>query len=40
MSLRQIIPELKKRRIRLALENHEYETSDELAAVMKRLDTP
>ena len=40
MSLRQIIPELKKRRIRLALENHEYETSDELATVVKRLDTP
>ena len=40
MTLCQIIPELKKRRIRLALENHEYETSEELVQVMKKLNTP
>ena len=40
MTLREIIPELKKRRIRIALENHEYEISDELVKVVQKLDSP
>lgn len=40
MELEKIIPELKKRRIRIALENHEYEISRELTDVMKKLNSP
>lgn len=40
MELKKMIPELKKRRIKLALENHEYEISSELVEVMKKLDSP
>ena len=40
MTLREIIPELKKRRIRIALENHEYEISDELVKVVQKLVSP
>lgn len=40
VSLQQIIPVLKKYRIRLALENHEYETSEELVNVIKKVNSP
>lgn len=40
VSLKQVIPVLKKYRIRLALENHEYETSDELTKVMEQVNSP
>lgn len=40
VSLKQIIPVLKKHRIRLALENHEYETSGELVRVMEQIQSP
>ncbi len=40
VSLKRIIPALKKYRVRLALENHEYETADELVEVMKKVDSP
>ena len=39
-TLQPIIPELQKRRIKIGLENHEYETSEELVDVVKRLNTP
>ena len=39
-TFRQIIPELQKRRIKIGLENHEYETSEELVNVVKQLNTP
>lgn len=38
--LQRIIPLLKKYRIKLALENHEYETSEELVAVVQELNCP
>lgn len=40
VSLKRLIPVLKKYRIRLALENHEYETSDELVKVMEQVNSP
>lgn len=40
VSLKKMIPVLKKYRIKLALENHEYETSDELVSVMKQINSP
>lgn len=40
ISLKNIIPVLKKYRIRLALENHEYETSEELVHVMEQVNSP
>ncbi len=40
VSLKKIIPALKKYRIRLALENHEYETSRELVRVMEQVRSP
>lgn len=39
-SLKKIIPVLKKYRVRLALENHEYETSEELVQVIRQIDSP
>ena len=39
-TLRQIIPELRKRRIKIGLENHEYETSEELVKVVKQINSP
>ncbi|MGL5049787.1 MAG: sugar phosphate isomerase/epimerase family protein [Cetobacterium sp.] len=36
----KIIPLLKKNRIKLALENHEYETSEELVELIKRINSP
>lgn len=38
--VRKIIPLLEKYRIKLALENHEYETSEELVAVIKEINNP
>ncbi|WP_101474818.1 MULTISPECIES: sugar phosphate isomerase/epimerase family protein [Fusobacterium] len=38
--LRRVLPLLKKYRIKLALENHEYETSEELVDVVKKIDSP
>jgi len=40
VSMNKVIPLLKKYRIKLALENHEYETSEELVGVMKQLNSP
>lgn len=40
VSLQKILPVLKKYRICLALENHEYETADELVDVVKKLNSP
>lgn len=40
VSLKQIIPVLKKYRVRIALENHEYETSGELVRVMDEIRSP
>ncbi|MDO4268171.1 MAG: sugar phosphate isomerase/epimerase family protein [Eubacteriales bacterium] len=39
-TLRLIIPELQKRRIKIGLENHEYETSAELVSVVRKLNSP
>ena len=39
-TLQEIIPQLQKRRIKIGLENHEYETSEELVDVVKRLNSP
>ena len=39
-NLYEIIPFLKKYRIKLALENHEYETSEELVKVIKKINSP
>lgn len=36
----KLIPLLEKNRIKLALENHEYETSDELVELIKRINSP
>jgi 3-oxoisoapionate decarboxylase len=36
----QIVPLLKKFRIKLAIENHEYETSDEIIRMIKEVDSP
>lgn len=38
--IKKLIPVLKKYRVKLALENHEYETSEELVEVMKELNSP
>ncbi len=38
-NFKNIVPELKKYRIRLALENHEYETSEELVELVKAVDS-
>ncbi len=38
--LKNIVPELKKYRIRIALENHEYETSEELVKIIKEVNSP
>lgn len=40
ISLKRMIPVLKKYRIKLALENHEYETSMELVHVMEQIQSP
>ena len=40
VTLRKIIPELQKRRIKIGLENHEYETSEELVKVIKEINSP
>ncbi len=37
--IKKLIPLLKKYRIKIALENHEYETSEELVDVVKRIDS-
>ena len=37
--VRKVIPVLEKYRIKLALENHEYETSEELVSVIKKIDS-
>lgn len=38
--LKNIVPELKKYRIKIALENHEYETSEELVKIIKEVNSP
>lgn len=38
--VRKLIPVLKKYRVKLALENHEYETSEELVKVIKEINSP
>jgi sugar phosphate isomerase/epimerase len=38
--LKAIVPLLKKYRIKLALENHEYETADEIIDVVKAINSP
>lgn len=38
--LYKIIPELKKRRIKIGLENHEYEIAQELVDVVKKINSP
>lgn len=38
--IKKIIPLLKKYRIKLALENHEYETSTELVETVKKINSP
>lgn len=40
VSLKAIVPVLKQYRIRIALENHEYETADELVDVIQKVDSP
>ncbi len=40
VSLKKILPVLQKYRIKLALENHEYETSFELVKIIKQLNSP
>lgn len=40
VSLKKVVPLLKQHRIKLALENHEYETSEELVRVVKAVDSP
>ncbi|MGR6861427.1 sugar phosphate isomerase/epimerase family protein [Aliivibrio salmonicida] len=37
--IKQIIPVLKKHRIKLCLENHEYETSDNIIEIIKAVDS-
>lgn len=37
--LKNIVPELKKYRIKIALENHEYETSEELVKIIKEVNS-
>lgn len=39
-SLKEVIPLLRKYRMRIALENHEYETSQELVEVVRRIGSP
>ena len=38
--LKQIAPELARRRVRLAVENHELETSDDLRWIMEEINSP
>lgn len=38
--IKKLIPLLKKYRVKLALENHEYETSEELVRVVKEINSP
>lgn len=38
-NLKNIVPELKKYRIKLALENHEYETAQEVVDIVKAVDS-
>lgn len=38
--LNKIVPLLEKYRVKLALENHEYETSEELVEVVKKVNSP
>ena len=38
--LKKILPLLEKNKIKLALENHEYETSEELVKVVKEINSP
>ena len=38
--INRLIPVLKKYRVKLTLENHEYETSEELVDVMKKVNSP
>ncbi|MCY6483385.1 sugar phosphate isomerase/epimerase [Clostridium aestuarii] len=38
--IKQIIPLLKKYRIKLGIENHEYETADEMIDIIKKIDSP
>lgn len=40
VALKKLVPVLKRYRIRLALENHEYETSEELVRVIKKVNSP
>jgi len=40
VSLKAIVPVLKQYRVRIALENHEYETADELVEVIRKVDSP
>lgn len=40
MELTKVIPLLKKSRIKIGLENHEYETSDELVKVIRKINSP
>ncbi|MCC8061392.1 MAG: sugar phosphate isomerase/epimerase [Clostridiales bacterium] len=40
VKLKKLIPVLKHYRIRIALENHEYETSEELVNVVRRINSP
>lgn len=39
-SLKAIVPVLRQHRVRIALENHEYETADELVDVIRKVDSP
>lgn len=38
--IRKLIPLLKKYRVKLAIENHEYETSEELVKIVKDVNSP
>lgn len=38
--VKRLIPVLRKYRVKLALENHEYETSEELVDVVKKINSP
>ncbi len=39
-NIKEILPLLKKYRIKLAIENHEYETADEIIDMIKRINSP
>lgn len=38
--IKQVLPLLNKYRIKLALENHEYETADEIIDIIKKVESP